>query len=155
LVRQGQISELVNAKPKARRRVLEEAAGISGLYQRRHEAELKLNGTELNLARVEDVLEQLASQLNSLAKQAKQAARYREIAEELRAAEGVLLFRRWAEAEAAWKQAEEEHRTAVQDAAQRQGAASRAVTARQEAEAAVPPCREEDSIAGRGPPSEP
>ena len=67
LVRQGQISELVNAKPKARRRVLEEAAGISGLYQRRHEAELKLNATETNLSRVEDVLEQLASQLSSLA----------------------------------------------------------------------------------------
>ncbi len=46
LVRQGQISELINAKPKARRRVLEEAAGISGLYARRHEAELKLPATE-------------------------------------------------------------------------------------------------------------
>jgi chromosome segregation protein len=56
-VRQGQISELINAKPKARRRVLEEAAGISGLYARRHEAELKLAGTEQNLLRVDDVLE--------------------------------------------------------------------------------------------------
>jgi chromosome segregation protein len=46
LVRQGQISELINAKPKSRRRVLEEAAGISGLYQRRHEAELRLSATE-------------------------------------------------------------------------------------------------------------
>ena len=63
LVRQGQIAELINAKPKNRRRILEEAAGISGLYQRRHEAELKLNGAESNLARVDDVLEQLASQL--------------------------------------------------------------------------------------------
>ena len=51
LVRQGQISELINAKPKSRRRILEEAAGISGLYARRHEAELKLNGAEANLAR--------------------------------------------------------------------------------------------------------
>ena len=81
LVRQGQISELINAKPKARRRVLEEAAGISGLYQRRHEAELKLRGTETNLARIEDVLEQLDSQIKSLARQARQAARYREIAD--------------------------------------------------------------------------
>ena len=48
LVRQGQISELINAKPKSRRRILEEAAGISGLYQRRHEAELKLKGAETN-----------------------------------------------------------------------------------------------------------
>jgi chromosome segregation protein len=79
LVRQGQISELINAKPKARRRVLEEAAGISGLYARRHEAELKLAGTEQNLTRVDDVLEQLAQQLSVLTRQAKQAARYREI----------------------------------------------------------------------------
>jgi len=66
LVRQGQISELINARPKARRRILEEAAGISGLYQRRHEAELKLNGAETNLARVDDVIEQLAAQLAQL-----------------------------------------------------------------------------------------
>ena len=77
LVRQGQISELINAKPKSRRRILEEAAGISGLYQRRHEAELKLKGTETNLSRVDDVIEQLASQLGQLARQARQAARYR------------------------------------------------------------------------------
>ncbi|HRK43347.1 MAG TPA: AAA family ATPase, partial [Gemmobacter sp.] len=88
LVRQGQISELINAKPKARRRILEEAAGISGLYQRRHEAELRLNATETNLARVDDVLEQLAGQLATLARQARQAARYREIGEELRRSEG-------------------------------------------------------------------
>ncbi|MGI9358867.1 MAG: AAA family ATPase, partial [Paracoccaceae bacterium] len=64
LVRQGQIAELINAKPQNRRRVLEEAAGISGLYQRRHEAELKLKGAETNLVRVDDVLEQLATQLH-------------------------------------------------------------------------------------------
>ena len=93
LVRQGQISELINAKPKNRRRVLEEAAGISGLYQRRHEAELKLNNTETNLARVEDVLDQLASQLAQLAKQAKQAARYRAIGEELPYCWSTLLYR--------------------------------------------------------------
>ena len=63
LVRQGQIAELINAKPRARRRILEEAAGISGLYQRRHEAELKLKGAEANLTRVDDVIEQLSGQL--------------------------------------------------------------------------------------------
>ena len=70
LVRQGQISELINAKPKARRRILEEAAGISGLYQRRHEAELKLNAAEANLARLDDTLDQLSAQAASLARQA-------------------------------------------------------------------------------------
>ena len=99
LVRQGQIAELINAKPKARRRILEEAAGISGLYQRRHEAELKLKGAETNLARVDDVIEQLASQLAQLSRQARQAVRYRAIGDELRQAEGMLLYRRWREAD--------------------------------------------------------
>ena len=66
LVRQGQIAELINARPQNRRRILEEAAGISGLYQRRHEAELKLKGADSNLVRVDDVLEQLATQLHQL-----------------------------------------------------------------------------------------
>ena len=95
LVRQGQISELINAKPQARRRVLEDAAGISGLYQRRHEAELKLNSAEANLLRVDDVLEQLATQMRSLERQAKAASRYKEVAEELRAAEALLAFIEW------------------------------------------------------------
>ena len=90
LVRQGQISELINAKPKARRRILEEAAGISGLYQRRHEAELKLNGAEANLTRVDDTLDQLSTQAASLARQARAAARYREIGAALRRAEANL-----------------------------------------------------------------
>ena len=106
LVRQGQISELINAKPKNRRKVLEDAAGIGGLYQRRHEAELKLKNTESNLLRVDDVVEQLAGQLSALAKQARQAARYRAIGTELRQAEGMLLYRRWREADDARATAE-------------------------------------------------
>src|SRR5690606_3051209 len=101
LVRQGQIAELINAKPKARRRILEEAAGISGLYQRRHEAELKLKGAEGNLKRIDDSVAQLAGQLATLARQARQTARNRAIGEELRAAEGLLLYRRWREADMA------------------------------------------------------
>ena len=97
LVRQGQISELINAKPQARRRVLEDAAGISGLYQRRHEAELKLNSAETNLLRVDDTLDQLASQIRSLERQAKAAQRYKEIANDLRAAEAVLAYIEWKE----------------------------------------------------------
>ena len=147
LVRQGQISELINARPKARRRVLEEAAGISGLYQRRHEAELKLKAAEGNLARVDDVLEQLASQLNTLARQAKQAARYREIGSELRHAEGLLLFLRWRDADEARLRAEEALRAALAGAAAAEGAAGQAVLAREAAEAALPPLREEDTIA--------
>ncbi|PZQ98103.1 MAG: chromosome segregation protein SMC [Cereibacter sphaeroides] len=147
LVRQGQIAELINAKPKNRRRILEEAAGISGLYQRRHEAELRLQATETNLARVDDVIEQLASQLATLARQARQAARYREIGEELRRAEGMLLFRRWREADAARAEAEAGLRDRMVAAAQAETAARAAAKARQDAEDALPPRREEEAIA--------
>ena len=147
LVRQGQISELINARPKARRRVLEEAAGISGLYQRRHEAELKLKAAEVNLARIDDVIDQLANQLNTLARQAKQAARYREIGADLRLAEGLLLFVRWRDADTARLRAEDDLRAGLATAAQAETAARLAVKAREEAEQALPPLREEDAIA--------
>ena len=147
LVRQGQIAELISAKPKARRRVLEEAAGISGLYARRHEAELKLSGAEANLLRVDDVLESLAQQLSMLIRQAKQAARYREIGEELRRAEGLLLFRRWREADLARFDAETVLRQCSTQAAQAEAAARAAVNQREAAEDALPPLREEEAIA--------
>lgn len=147
LVRQGQISELINAKPKARRRILEEAAGISGLYARRHEAELKLNGAEQNLLRVDDVLESLAQQLSVLTRQAKQAARYREIGEELRRAEGQLLYRRWREAEIARAEADAVLRQRLSFAAQAEAAARLAAQQRETAEEAMPPLREQEAIA--------
>ncbi|MFC2970055.1 chromosome segregation SMC family protein [Acidimangrovimonas pyrenivorans] len=147
LVRQGQIAELINAKPKNRRRILEEAAGISGLYQRRHEAELRLSATETNLARVEDVVEQLASQIATLARQARQAARYRQIGEELRKAEGQLLYRRWREADEGRRGAEEDLTARTTAAAQAEQAARAAAKARAEHEDRLPPRREEEAIA--------
>ena len=147
LVRQGQISELINAKPKNRRRILEEAAGISGLYQRRHEAELKLKSAETNLARVDDVIEQLASQLAQLMRQARQAARYREIGDQLRHAEGLLLFQRWKEADRGRLQAEQELTDRTREAAAAEAAARHAGKAREEQETKLPPLREEEAIA--------
>ncbi|NTT86732.1 chromosome segregation SMC family protein [Tabrizicola fusiformis] len=147
LVRQGQISELINAKPKARRRVLEDAAGIAGLYQRRHEAELKLQGAEQNLLRVDDVLEQLAQQLSTLTRQARQAARYREIGDELRRSEGMLLLRRWREADQAREEAERALRLRLVEAVQAEAAARAAGKAVAAAEDALPPKREEEAIA--------
>ncbi|MCV6598749.1 MAG: AAA family ATPase, partial [Mangrovicoccus sp.] len=147
LVRQGQISELINAKPKARRRILEEAAGISGLYQRRHEAELKLKSSEANLARLDDVLEQLQNQLGQLSRQAKQAARYRAIGADLRASEALLLVLRWQEA----AELQDRARAALNDLQSGLGAADRVAQAARQAveaaEAALPPAREEASIA--------
>jgi len=147
LVRQGQINELINAKPKNRRRILEEAAGISGLYQRRHEAELKLTATEQNLARVDDVIEQLAAQLAQLARQARQAARYREIGAQLRQAEGLLLYRRWREADEARLAAEQTLTDKVRAAGQAEAQARQAGRLRAEAEDRLPPLREEEAIA--------
>ena len=100
LVRQGQITELINANPKSRRRLLEEAAGISGLYQRRHEAELKLKSSEGNMLRLQDVIEQLEIQIRILEKQARQAARYRELAEDIRTNEAYLFCKKWFDATA-------------------------------------------------------
>ncbi|TDL83800.1 AAA family ATPase, partial [Meridianimarinicoccus aquatilis] len=148
LVRQGQISELINAKPKSRRRILEEAAGISGLYQRRHEAELKLRGTETNLDRVADVVDQLSGQLGQLARQAKQAARYRAIGTDLRAAEWLLIYRRWRDADLALADAKAGLTEAVRTAAQAEVASRTAAAAREAAEDALPPLREEQAIAG-------
>jgi chromosome segregation protein len=147
LVRQGQISELINAKPKNRRRILEEAAGISGLYQRRHEAELKLKSAEANLERVDDVVEQLANQLAQLARQARQAARYRAIGDELRQAEGLLLYRRWREADEARMAADTDYRARVTFAAQAEAAARAAGVERVACEEKLPPLREEEAIA--------
>ena len=100
LVRQGQIGELVNAKPEQRRRILEDAAGIAGLHTRRHEAELRLRAAEANLARLADVLGQLASQADSLKRQARQAKRYKEISVEIRQQDALALHLAWEDAQA-------------------------------------------------------
>src|SRR5215204_6563377 len=91
LVHQGRIGEIIQAKPEQRRRVLEEAAGISGLHARRHEAELRLRAAEQNLLRLEDVIGQLASQMDALKRQARQAVRYRTVSAQVRKQEAALF----------------------------------------------------------------
>jgi chromosome segregation protein len=98
LVRQGQIGELINAKPQARRRVLEDAAGIAGLHTRRHEAELKLKAAEGNLQRLQDVVAQLETQLASLKRQARQAQKYKQLSADIRKYEAASLYLAWADA---------------------------------------------------------
>jgi chromosome segregation protein len=105
MVSQGRVAALVNAKPEERRQVLEEAAGITGLHARRHEAELKLRAAEQNLSRAEDLKTQLEGSREAMRKQARQAARYRNISGLIRAAEAdhlaILLTAARAQAEAA------------------------------------------------------
>jgi chromosome segregation protein len=98
MVGQGRIGELIQAKPQARRALLEEAAGISGLHSRRHEAELRLRAAEQNLERLDDVVGELQTQIESLRRQARQASRFKSLSADIRAAEATLLHLRWSEA---------------------------------------------------------
>src|SRR5215471_12948004 len=91
LVSQGRVGALISAKPTERRLLLDEAAGTSGLHTRRHEAELKLQGAETNLARVDDVIATLTLQIEALRKQARQAQRYRRLGEQIRQTEALLF----------------------------------------------------------------
>ena len=113
IVSQGRIGAIVGAKPEDRRSLIEEAANIKGLHQRKHEAELRLRNTETNLERLEDLLGQLAEQKNQLAKQARQAARYRSVADRIRKAEARLFHARWCAAEAASQQADAERKASA------------------------------------------
>jgi chromosome segregation protein len=98
LVRQGQINEIIAAKPQARRRILEEAAGVAGLHTRRHEAELRLKGAEDNLSRIDDVLTQIAAQGDGLRRQARQAARYRDLQADIRRTQALAILIDWEDA---------------------------------------------------------
>lgn len=134
LVRQGQIGELIAAKPTARRMILEEAAGISGLHSRRHEAEIRLKAAETNLERLEDVLKEIEARLDGLRRQARQANRYRALSAEIRKAEATVAALRFAEAEAAVADAERLLGSVVDGVAERQLAQAEA--AREQAIAA-------------------
>ena len=95
MVGQGRIGELIQAKPQARRALLEEAAGISGLHTRRHEAELRLRAAEQNLERLDDVVGELEGQIENLKRQARQASRFKNLSADIRKAEATLLHVRW------------------------------------------------------------
>jgi chromosome segregation protein len=105
LVSQGRIGALINAKPRDRAALLEEAAGVAGLHSRRHEAELRLRAASTNLERLQDVMTQIEGQLGALKRQARQAARYRTLSTRLRAAEALMFHLRWVHAEAAHEDA--------------------------------------------------
>ncbi len=108
LVSQGKIAQVIAAKPEERRMMLEEAAGIAGLHVRRRDAENKLKATERNLARLEDLMAGLDSQIATLRRQAKQAERYKELSAQIRIAEARLVFARWRDAATAATSAREQ-----------------------------------------------
>jgi chromosome segregation protein len=147
LVHQGRIGEIIQAKPEQRRRVLEEAAGIAGLHARRHEAELRLRAAEQNLLRLEDVIGQLANQMDALKKQARQAIRYRAVAQQVRKAEATLFHLRWMAAEAELAEAEQAGNAAVRLVAERTGAQAEASKRQALAAAELPALREAEARA--------
>ena len=142
LVSQGRIGAIIAAKPAERRALLEEAAGISGLHVRRHEAELRLRATEANLLRLDDVIAAQTAAAAALKRAAKAAERYRALSDALQDAEKALVFARWTAAQAAVATA-----TAAADAAERAVAAAtrdaaRTGTAQADAAAALPGLRQ-------------
>ncbi len=92
MISQGRIGALVTAKPTDRRAILEEAAGISGLHVRRHEAELRLGAAENNLKRADELRRQQEKQLANLQKQAEEATKYRFISDEIKKIEAGLYY---------------------------------------------------------------
>src|SRR5690606_17712962 len=147
MVGQGRIGELIQAKPQARRALLEEAAGISGLHSRRHEAELRLRGAEQNLERLDDVVGELEGQIESLKRQARQASRFKNLSADIRKSEAILLHLRWTQAKAQEGEAhsalsEATRLVAEQAAAQMEAAKEQAIAARR-----LPELREAEAAA--------
>jgi len=144
-VRQGQIGLLISQKPLARRAILEEAAGIGGLHQRRHEAELRLKAAETNLNRLTDVISEVEGQLASLKRQARQASRYRNLSGHIRKAEALAHYLRWTAAELRAAAAAEELAITAAAVAAATDTAAQASTLQSDAAAVLPPLRQAEA----------
>ncbi|HVO04036.1 MAG TPA: chromosome segregation protein SMC [Candidatus Cybelea sp.] len=147
LVSQGRIGAIINAKPVDRRALLEEAAGITGLHSRRHEAELRLKAAEANLSRLDDVIVTLESQLAALKKQARQANRYRNLQDHIRRAEATLSHLHWLDATARKASADTAHQEAEAAVIALTEAAAVAATHQAEAVAVLPGLRQSEAEA--------
>ena len=95
IVDQGQVGKIINSKAQERRQILEEAAGISGIHARKHETELKLKSTEVNLEKLEEIVTNDRMRLKELSRQSNQAKRYKIISENIRELDAIILYQRW------------------------------------------------------------
>ena len=148
MVGQGEIGALIAAKPAKRRGLLEEAAGITGLHSRRHEAELRLRAAETNLERLADVMDGFASQLQGLKRQARQATRYRRIGDHIRKAEALLYGRRWRTVLDAVTVGEQGLATTRSSVSRRTASSAAAAADQAAAAAAMAPLRDAEAEAG-------
>ena len=147
MVSQGRISALIEAKPAERRLLLEEAAGTAGLHARRRETELKLDAADQNLERLDDVIAMITAQFEGLKKQARQAQRYRRLAEHIRRTEALLFRARWLAAAADSERSSAELRADERGVAEATERALSGRTALDLADAALPPLRTEEAAA--------
>ncbi len=147
LVRQGQISELIAAKPENRRRILEEAAGVSGLHGRRHEAQLRVRAAQANLARLDDLSRELEANLARLRREARAAEKYKALASEIRSLRNAVLHARWSEIAQNLDAIEAEASAASLGSENLGRAAAAAATAAIEADAAIRPLRDRETAA--------
>ncbi|MFV0644620.1 MAG: AAA family ATPase [Sphingomonadaceae bacterium] len=143
LVSQGKIAQVIAAKPAQRRMMLEEAAGIAGLHVRRRDAEGKLRQTESNLARLEDLIAGIDTQITSLRRQARQAERYKDLSQKIQTTEAQLLFARWRDAAHAAQSARRDAETANLAVEQAQLEAKDAQSAQHKAAELLAQAREE------------
>ena len=145
LVSQGRVGEIISAKPTDRRHLLEEAAGITGLHSRRHEAELRLRAAEANLERLDDILGAFEEQLKALKKQARQTTRYRNLNDHIRRAEAIALHHQWKEATSEHDAAKKTFDTAEADVAKLTIEVAKASTREAELATKIPSLREAET----------
>ncbi len=147
MVSQGRIGAIINAKPTQRRGLLEEAAGITGLHARRHEAELRLRAAETNLERLEDIVGALEEQHRLLKRQARQATRYRNLSDHIKRHEAILLHLRWVSAQSAREATAEQFNAIETLVAELTQAVAIATTAQADASTVLPSLRQKEAEA--------
>ena len=145
LVGQGRIGDIVGAKPAQRRALLEEAAGITGLHARRHEAELKLRAADTNLERLQDVIGTLEAQLRDLERQARHARRYTRLSARIRETEAALLLVRWSAARSRVEDVTRQAEDAARRVAEATEAAAQAAGRQADAAALLPERRRHEA----------
>jgi chromosome segregation protein len=100
IIEQGRIGQILSSKPTDRRAIIEEAAGITKFKTRKRLAEARLEDAKLNLARINDIFDEVTRQMNSLKRQASKAERYTKLRDEMRAKLRVVLASNFAQLDA-------------------------------------------------------
>lgn len=145
IVSQGRIAAIINAKPAERRQVLEESAGVSGLYVRRHEAELRLKAADANLARMQDVVAGMETQLDNLKRQSRQATRYKNISADIKELETRLALAEWMLAQATRMEAQEDFQSSESIVTEQMTSVASLSRAQIEQGESLPPLREKQA----------